>query len=290
MPRSVPPLTWFRAYESAARHLSFTAAAEELHLTQSAISQQVRSLEVRLGEPLFHRRPRGLALTDEGRKLLPEVSAALGTLAAVANRYDVRDARAELTVAASVSFIQWVITPAIHRLRVAAPDLRLRLVSTVWPDDFRVADADVEIRFGTERLVADGAKRLLPDDLVVVAATSLRVDPDHLDAHPLIETVGTTDGWKQWAKIAGYPEPVNASLFVDYHGAALDLAVAGAGVALTSSLLATRSLVSGNLQQVRPEALSSRDGYFLVARERAGKAVRSFADWLESELAAGREG
>jgi len=290
MPRSVPPLTWFRAYEAAARHLSFTAAADELHLTQSAISQQVRSLEVRFGVRLFQRRPRGLALTDDGRQLLPEVSAALGMLANVADRYERRDDESHLTVAASVSFIQWVITPAIRRLRTSLPGLRLRLISALWPDDFRIADADIEIRFGAERLVGDGATRLLPDDLIVVATPSLKADPQHLNEQPLIETVGTTDGWKQWATLTGYPQPLEASLLVDYHGAALDLAGSGAGVALTSSLLAAHCLSTGRLTQVRPEALPSRDGYFLAVRESEADAARAFAEWLESELAMNRKG
>ncbi len=286
MPRSVPPLTWFRAFEAAARRLSFTAAAEELHLTQSAISQQVRSLELRLGVTLFQRKPRGLALTDEGRQLLPEVSGALDTLAGVARRYEPSKSQAQLTVAASVSVIQCVITPAMNRLREELPGVKLRLMSTVWPDDFRSADTDVEIRFGSSHLVGDGAQRLLPDDLVVLASSAVKVDKNRLQDFPLIETVGTTDGWQQWVELAGYPETLEPSLFVDYHGAAIAFATAGAGLTLTSSLIATPLIASGQLQQVRPEVLPSRDGYFLALRNPQDETANRFAEWLSNELSA----
>ena len=107
MARALPPVAWFRAFESAARHLSFTAAAEELGLTQSAISQNVRSLEVRFSTILFERKPRGLALTDAGRRLLPDVTAAMGSLSNAAGIFEGASESGLLTVAASVSFAQF---------------------------------------------------------------------------------------------------------------------------------------------------------------------------------------
>lgn len=284
MSKSLPPLTWFRAFEASARHLSFTAAAQELNLTQSAISQQVRSLELRFKVLLFQRLPRGLALTDDGRRLLPEVNEALSSLAAVTRRYEQTDSAAQLTVATSVSFIQWIITPAIHRFQQMIEDHQLRLISTVWPDDFKAAHADIEIRFGSEALVGDGAQRLLPDNLIVVASPALSVEPDNLSQLPLIESVGTTDGWEQWAQAVSYSGDLKPTLFVDYHGAALDLAVAGAGIALTSSLLAASCLSAGTLTQVRSESLHSEDGYYLAVRPNASNAALGFTRCLENEL------
>ena len=280
MPRSVPPLTWFRAFEAAARRLSFTAAAEELHLTQSAISQQVRSLELRLGVTLFQRKPRGLALTDDGRQLLPEVSGALGTLADVARRYEPSTGEAQLTIAASVSIIQYLLSPIMGRLRQSLNGVNLRLISTVWPDDFRSTDTDIEIRFGAEHLVGDNATRLQPDELIVVASPQLQADPQELQAKPLIETVGTTDGWSQWRELSRYQDNLEPSLVVDYHGAALSLALQGSGIALTSSLISKPYLDSGELLQVRPETLNSRDGYFLALRNPDDKLSQRFAQWL----------
>ena len=109
----MPPLTWFRAFDAAARHLNFTAAAEELGLTQSAISQHVRSLELRFGTILFERKPRGLALTDEGRRMVPDVSKALNTLADLSRDFDQRPEGPSLTIASSVSVAQWYLAQGI---------------------------------------------------------------------------------------------------------------------------------------------------------------------------------
>lgn len=266
--------------------MSFTAAAEELHLTQSAVSQQVKALESRFNVALFHRKPRGLSLTDEGRKLLPEVSHALGRLADISQGYDMSKSGEHLTVAASVSFIQWVLAPGIHRFLAHDPALKVRLISTVWLDDFKSGSADVEIRFGSEALLGRDARRLLPDDLVVVASPELAVDPERLEDHPLIEAVGVTDGWDVWARQAGYPGTLEPSFHVDYHGAALDLAVSGAGVALTSSLLASRCLEDGSLKRVRGESVATNDGYFLSFRAPKTGACQRFESWLCDELSA----
>ena len=112
----------------------------------------------------------------------------------------------------------------------------------------------------------------------------MKVDPRRLADHPLIETVGTADGWSQWAQRADYSGELQASLFVDYHGAALDLALAGAGIALISSLLAGPSLAAGCLRRIHPQALPSRDGYFLATRDPKGKTTRAFTRWLKQEL------
>ncbi len=264
--------------------MSFTAAAEELHLTQSAISQQVKALETHFDVLLFHRKPRGLSLTDEGRKLLPEVSRALGMLADISRSYDMSKSGEHLTVAASVSFIQWVLAPGIHRFLAREPGLKVRLISTVWLDDFRSGSADVEIRFGSEALLGRDARRLLPDDLIVVASPTLSADAERLEDHPLIEAVGMTDGWDEWVRYAGYPHKLEPALHVDYHGAALDLAVSGAGIALTSSLLASGCLEDGSLTRIRDEALASNDGYFLSCGDPKSRTCQRFETWLRDEL------
>src|SRR6056300_740916 len=114
MAKSLPPLTWFRAFEAAARHLSFTAAANEIGMTQSAVSQQVKALETRLRVALFTRHARGLSLTDDGRRLLPQVTSSLGQLAAATESYDTGSPETLLTVASSISVIQWVISPNLR--------------------------------------------------------------------------------------------------------------------------------------------------------------------------------
>ncbi len=271
MARALPPLTWFRSFEAAARHLNFTAAAQEIGLTQSAVSQQVRLLEQRLGVSLFARKARGLALTDDGRKLLPKVGASLGQLAEATAAFDTGSAEDVLTVATSVSVARWIIAPHVSTFAAAHPGVRIRILSTLWPDDFRTPLADVEIRFGSAKQVGHKATRLGPDALVAVRATG--------GAPSLIDTVGTSEGWQDWARASGQPLPGTPSLFVDSYGGALDLAAHGAGTALVSTWLAAGALRDGQVVQTHPTEIPSTEGYFL-ARNSDGAAAQAFADWI----------
>ena len=281
MSKSLPPLTWFRSFEAAARTLSFTAAAEEIGLTQSAVSQQVKSLEMRLGVDLFVRRTRGLALTDAGRKLLPEVGSALEMLSGAAARFDIGAAGDLLTVATSVSIAQWVIAPNLAAFKTQNPEIRLRILSAIWPDDFHASRADVQIRFGSEKQVGAGSQRLLPDHLIAVKSPNLETD---FGSCPLIETVGTSNGWASWGEANGpVQEP---TVFADTYGMALQLAVHGNGVALVSELVAKHAVTSGLVVQAHPGQIESKEGYFLSINEELPAAC-VFRDWLRTQLAAG---
>ncbi|MEL7091275.1 MAG: LysR family transcriptional regulator [Pseudomonadota bacterium] len=278
MARSLPPLTWLRSFEASARHLNFTAAAQELGLTQSAISQQVRALELRLGVQLFVRKPRGLALTDDGRRFLPQVGAALDQLARAVSGFETGSQADLLTVAASVSVSRWLISPHLQDFLGAHPGLRLRLIGTIWPDEFSASLADVEIRFGSAQQVGKGADRLMPDDLVAVAR------PDRKASTVRIETVGTSNSWRDWTIRDGQAADIAPSVFVDSYGAALDLAVGGTGAALTSSLLAANALADGRLALISETRLPSQEGYFLAITSRS-EAAAAFKDWLLAQVA-----
>ncbi|WP_299690347.1 LysR family transcriptional regulator [uncultured Tateyamaria sp.] len=273
MARALPPLTWFRSFEAAARHLNFTAAAQEIGLTQSAVSQQVRLLEQRLGVSLFARKARGLALTDDGRKLLPKVGASLGQLAEATAAFDTDHADDVLTVATSVSVARWIIAPHLSAFLDTHPGIRVRILSTIWPDDFKTPLADVEIRFGSATQVGRGAVQLGPDGLIAVRA------PDGMDR--LIETVGTSESWRDWAKAAGQSDLPAPSMFVDSYGAALDLAATGSGTALVSAWLARDAMRSGQLVQSNATRIDGTEGYFL-ARNADTPAATAFAKWIET--------
>lgn len=280
MARSLPPLTWLRSFEASARHLSFTAAAQELGLTQSAISQQVRSLEFRLGVQLFLRKPRGLALTDDGRLLLPQVGASLDQLAAAISGFETGSQSGLLTVAASVSVTRWLIAPHLHSFLAQHTGLRMRLIGTIWPDEFSASLADVEVRFGSHQQVGKGAERLMPDDLVAVARPDQAAN---FETAVLIEAVGTSSGWREWSRRDGQSRDLAPSIYVDSYGAALDLAVEGAGVALTSSLLAADALTDGRLIKVAETRLPSQEGYFLAATTKT-ETAQAFQNWLASRV------
>lgn len=275
MKKSLPPLNWFRAFEASARRLSFTAAAEELAMTQSAVSQQIRALETRLGAVLFIRQARGLALTDDGRKLLPKVEAALETLSAATAQFGLVAEGDHLTIASSVSMIDWVIGPALPDYLATQPDLSLRLLSTIWPDDFTAAQADIQIFFGTRKQAGTRARALTPNHLIALKSPDL--EGGVLDL-PLIESVGTSDGWSGWGQTMGV-QGLRPSLFVDTYGAALGLAAQGNGVVLVSAVLAGHALASGRLVMADPRSIPAKEGYFLTVQTDTPAAHR-FADWL----------
>ncbi|MEQ3710127.1 MAG: LysR family transcriptional regulator [Tateyamaria sp.] len=279
MAKSLPPLTWFRAFEAAARQLSFTAAAQELGMTQSAVSQHVKALETRLGVTLFLRRARGLSLTDEGRTLLPQVGSALETLADAARGFEAGPSKNLLTIASSVSVAEWVIAPHLAEFKARMPDLRLRFVGTIWPDDYKTVRADVEIPFGSRSQVGRAGVMLEPGGLIALKAPVLQGPLEDL---PLIESVGTSDGWSKWREVVG---PVlQPEIFVDSYGAALHMAAQGNGVALVSALLAQNALSSGQLVRASTASLQSTEGYFLrITPDVPG--AEAFRDWLLERLA-----
>ncbi|WP_299546642.1 LysR family transcriptional regulator [uncultured Tateyamaria sp.] len=279
MTKSLPPLTWFRSFEAAARHLSFTAAAEEIGLTQSAISQQVKSLEMRLRVPLFVRQPRGLALTDHGRRLLPEIGAPLDALAAAAGKFDAGPALDLLTVATSVSVAQWVIAPNLSGFTATFPGTRLRILSAIWSDDFKSAQADVEIRFGSQKQAGADAELLQPNRLVAVKSPTL---VGSLDDLPLIEAVGTSSGWRDWCEKLGHAN-LQPTLYADTYGMAMQLAAHGNGVALVSEVLAQHAIRTGLVEQANDATIPAAEGYFLTTPGNRAAATH-FRAWFMGQL------
>ena len=278
MVKALPPLAWFRAFESAARRLSFTAAAEEIGMTQSAVSQHVKSLETSLGVALFIRRPRGLSLTDDGRKLLPQVSSALETLTVAARNFDTVPSKNVLTVAASVSIAQWLISPRLNEFTNKNPEINIRFLSTIWPDDFHTVRADVEIPFGSQKQFGRNATRLEPSGLVALKSPKFS---GNIESSTLIESVGTSDGWKLWAEsVGGNPMP---KIFVDSYGAAMNLAINGNGIALVSNILAQDAIRSGKLIMADKTLLTCNEGYYLRYNDK-NLLAKQFHDWLINSL------
>lgn len=275
MAPALPPLNWFRAFEAAARHLSFTAAAEEIGMTQSAVSQQIKSLELRLGVPLFERKPRGLALTDNGRRLLPQVDAALDRLTEATRSFLPDRPDKLLTVSVSISVLQWVIAPALPAFQDEHPDISLRFMGAIWPDEFRRSLADIVISFGSRKQAGPKAVLLGSHDLIALKPAELT---GGMGDYPLIEAVGVSGGWEAWSAAADMKCP-NPSLFVDSYGAALELSLRGNGACLVNELLARHPLKRGVAEPVHPVLLSANEGYFLsINRETPEASI--FFNWI----------
>lgn len=292
--KSLPPFNWFRAFECAARHLSFTAAAQELHLTQSAISQHVRALESRMGKVLFIRKARGLALTDSGRLLLPHVTGAIAGLAAGTSIFEPQSSTNVLRVACSIAFSMFWLAPRLSRFLSAHPDLDIRVITALWPDDYLLSEADVEIRFGAKELVGAGAEVLLQDTIVPLCAPALLkglereiISWSDLRDIPLVHTMGTSDTWQSWADDLGLAPPSPVSRSVDSWALGLEFARKGIGMVLATRLLAAPMISTGEL--VIPLNLSTlaKDNHFVALRKPSSgeHTAQAFRDWLFTEIA-----
>ncbi|MFT4726767.1 MAG: LysR family glycine cleavage system transcriptional activator [Granulosicoccus sp.] len=288
--RSLPPLGWFRAFESAARLLSFTAAADELGLTQSAVSQQIRALEDRFGCPLFIRKHRAIALTDDGRRLLPGVTDGIANLRAASEAFEPAADPEVLTVTTSVSVAQWFLAPLLKKFLALHDSVKIRIVTAVWPDEFITSTADVRIRYCPVDAAGRHSVPLGSNRIGLFAAPALVTEKAAINAHSkaiedcdLIQPVGTADTWTQYAQFTNLPNEKQASTFVDSHGLAVDLAQSGTGMALTSALIAAPSLLKGNLTLLHPSLMPAKDGYFIDSARDTDDAAQNFTAWLKQE-------
>ena len=288
---SLPPLGWFRAFESAARLQSFTAAADDLDMTQSAISQQIRALESRLGCRLFDRKHRGISLTDDGRKLLPDVIRAIESFRAATAPFQSHISTNVLTIGTSVSVAQWYLAPALHEFMNLFASVQIRLLTSVWPDE--TSDTtDVQIRFGPARGIRENSQPLGENKLTLVASPQFnhgrpprRISNTQLANVTVIQAVGTSDTWANSAERFALDPQTGASIFVDSHGLAVDFARSGSGIALTSNMIAAPSLADGSLIRVHPDLIDANDGYSMTINSAHHQEIaEQFVDWLKNRI------
>jgi LysR family transcriptional regulator of beta-lactamase len=283
------PLNALRAFEAAARHLNLTRAAEELCVTQTAVSQQIRNLEAHLGKPLFRRLPRGLALTDEGLSLLPVVADAFARLeAALVQCQDTRP-REVLTVGAVGTFTVGWLLPRLREFQQACPFVDLRLQTHNNRVDIAAEGLDFAIRFGDGAWHRTDADHLLEAPLSPMCAPAmavrLRTEAD-LAREPLLRSY-RSDEWLEWFAAAGPPCPVLRGPVFDSSLALAEAAAQGAGVALLPVRLFERELRQGRL--IQPFATEiSLGAYWLTtlqSRTRSA-AMEAFRLWLLAACAA----
>lgn len=298
MARRIPPLHWLRAFEAAARHMSFTAAARELNVTQSAVSQQVRLLEAHLGHPLFHRLPRGLQLTERGQAYLPTLREAFERLAAGTAEVFGTAAGQPLTVKVTAGFAALWLAPRLKRFLAAHPEVELSITHSIWPADFALGSIDLEVRYGTGHWPGLRADRLTWERLFPVCSPALAAGdpplrtPADLAGHTLLHSVGFQDGWPQWLALAGVDGAVDAGRGVHLDTSIMTLALAaeGAGVALARSSFVERELDGGRLVAPFDLVLPTEEAFYVVTPEEPGPHPNAavFRDWLLQEAEAAR--
>jgi DNA-binding transcriptional LysR family regulator len=291
MERALPPLNALRAFEVAARHLSFTRAAEELHVTQAAVSHQVKALEAHLGVKLFRRLTRGLRLTDEGQALVPELRDAFDRLAVAVTRVGRREAQGRLTISLLTTFaLSWLV-PRLTRFNALHPEIEVSLIATARVADFRREDVDIAIRYGVGPWPDVRAEKLFDDELTPLCGQKWigkLKQPDDLARVPLL-VLNNHDDWPAWLRAAGLKHiDANKGQAFDSTRIAVDAAIAGAGVAIGNPYVHAEPIAEGRLFQpfrlVVPNGLT----YWLVCPEATMERpkIRAFRDWLHSEIAA----
>jgi LysR family transcriptional regulator of beta-lactamase len=277
------PLKALRAFESSARHLSFTRAAAELNVTQAAVSQQVRMLEDRLGVELFKRLARGLGLTDEGRALLPVLSDAFARIEGVMKQFEGGRYREILTVGVVGTFAVGWLMPRLKGFREVHPFVELRLLTNNNLVDLAAEGLDFAIRFGEGGWPGNDSAPLLDAPLTALCgpaiAERVRVPAD-LGRETLLRSY-RADEWSNWLAAAGVaPWTLNGPVF-DSSRLMVEAAVQGAGVALAPPCMFASELRRGML--IRPFATEIRAGsYWLtwLKSRRMSPAMGVFRDWI----------
>jgi DNA-binding transcriptional LysR family regulator len=299
--RHLPSLDFLRGFEAAGRRLSFTLAAEELFLTQSALSRQVKALEDALGVPLFERRHRALALTAAGAAFHRSVSLQLREIARAAD--SVRDAAREpgLTVSTTVSFAALWLIPRLASFRAAQPDIEVYVSADDRMVDLSRGDVDVAVRYLADDGAPPAAVRLFGERLLPVASPALHQRgaaplkaPADLARHVLIHLDDPSGvmpwlNWPAWLTSNGQPNLKPAgSLRFSLYDQVIQATLGGQGVALGRIPLISELLREGKLIAPFPKRYDSPRGYFVIRAPHAADRpdVGAFATWLQREAAA----
>ncbi|HLO77829.1 MAG TPA: transcriptional regulator GcvA [Magnetospirillum sp.] len=296
MTRHLPPLRSLRAFEAAARHLSFARAAEELHVTPAAISQQVKLLEQHLGVQLF-RRAAQLSLTEAAATALPLVSDSFDLLERAVERLRQGRDHGPLVVSASPAFAARWLIPRLARFQTRHPDIDLRLSASIRLVDFATEDVDVAIRYGAGHYPGLHVERVKMEEVVPVAcphlAERLVAVADLLEV-PLLHNSAldwdaTFPTWSGWLTDAGVvvPAELKPRRFDDFN-LVLQAVLSGLGAALVWRTLVAEEINSGRLVPLFP-AQPLANAYHLVCppKHLDNPKVAAFRDWIMEEASAG---
>jgi DNA-binding transcriptional LysR family regulator len=297
-PRELPPLDLLVAFEAAARHLSFTRAAVERYVTQSAVSRQIKALEENLGVALFRRRHRSLELTEEGTALLKACTSAFDTLRAAIMQLRGPPRAQKLTVTTTPGFASLWLIPRLPAFTARHPGVNVHIDAAFARRDLEAEGIDIAVRYDAVGR-AEG-RRLFGEAIVPVCSPKLLADrsrplvvPRDLRRHTLLSLSDPMRrpvpvDWPIWLEVMRLPdlEPAATLVFSDYDDA-IHAALDGHGVALGRRPLVDALLASKRLVMPFAEVQPSTRAFFLLvnAERRADAAVRAFAEWLVEEAA-----
>lgn len=288
MSRRLPPLNALKAFEAAARNLSFTRAAEELFVTQAAISHQIKGLEEYLGIKLFRRRNRSLLLSEEGQSYFLDIKDIFSGISDATERLLARSAKGALTVSLQPSFaIQWLV-PRLVRFSEAHPDIDVRIKAVDLDEGSLTDDVDVAIYYGRDNWPGLRADKLHAEYLIPVCSPMLLMGtkplktPEDLTRHTLLHDTSRRD-WKAWFKQLDIQAAnVNQGPIFSHSSMVIQAAIHGQGVALGHSVLTQPEIDAGRLVCPFEQVLMSKNAYYLVCHESQaalGK-IAAFREWM----------
>lgn len=292
MLRRLPPLNALKAFEAAARSESCTRAAEELCVTQGAVSQQVRALETALGIKLFIRERQRLVITEAGREYLAVVRDALDRLAVGTERLVQRQTSGVLTVSTSPDFAAKWLVHRLDQFVEAHPDVDLRVSATLHHVDFAREDVDIAVRHGDGNWPGLDVVRLCSEQLFPVCSPKLVSGRNRItQASDLLKfPLLRLDDWKTWSRwfdAAGVADPVARGPVLNRASMLIDAAVNGQGIALARTVLAAWDLISGRLVKPIDVSLRVSKTYWIVCPKATSALAKimTFRGWLLAEAA-----
>ena len=295
--KRLPPLNALRVFESAARHLSFTKAAEELHVTPGAVSQQIKALEDFLQTPVFRRQKRSLLLTDEAQASLPILREGFDKLAEAGKILSAKADSSRLTVSVAPSLASKWLVPRLDRFQAAHPEIDVWVSADMDVVDFAVDDVDLAIRYGAGQYPDLEIEHLMAEKIVPVCSPALITgahplkEPADLIHHTLLHDSSADNDpncptWPMWLKAAGVcHKEGERGLKFNQSSLVIEAAVAGKGVALAKAALALADLEAARL--VIPFDLTTPTdfAYYIVhpPSKSSSPAVNAFKHWLTEE-------
>ena len=296
MRRPLPPLNALRAFEATARHLSFSKAADELHVTPAALSHQIRGLEDMLELKLFHRRARAIELTDAGRLIYPGIRAGFESIREAVERLDRNFKDRVLVVSSSPGLTAKWLVPRLYKFLALHPEIETRITASIAFANFTTDDVDIGIRLSSGAQ-PDLYVEKLSDEWLLPLCSPRLLDGEHplreprdIKNFPLIQVdlPGIVPTWADWMRMAGVDGvDTTRGLRLNVADHALDAASEGMGVVLAYKIVASRDIALGRLVvPFGPEIqLPGRAYHFVCAKGHEKRApVKAFRDWIFAEM------
>jgi LysR family glycine cleavage system transcriptional activator len=287
----LPSLKFLKTFQVAAARSSFKVAADELFITPSAVSHQIKTLEAQLGIALFERGPHSLALTEAGRNYLKHVETVFTRLEAVTEQLRLSHGRGVVRLHVPPFFATEMLLPKLQAFLEDQPDTDIHINTILAPLQTHPAEADLSIIVGAAPELGHSSHRLFSQSFVPAASPALLARKpvkmvEDLNRHSLIVHEARRDGWQQWAQAIGITLRPKKVLRFDTMHAAAEAAEHGAGIALVSSRLAIERFAQGTLTKVVDAELHTGESYYLILRfeDEQREDLQALTRWIVREF------